>query len=75
MFFVVSGFLIARIVTREIGRTGTVSLGTFWARRARRLLPALATVVVVVLCVSAVKLSDAEIHDIRAQALGTRVAA
>jgi peptidoglycan/LPS O-acetylase OafA/YrhL len=71
VFFVVSGFLIARIVTREIGGTGTVSLGTFWARRARRLLPALATVVLVVLCVSAVKLSDAEIHDIRAQALGT----
>ena len=71
VFFVVSGFLIARLVTREIERSGTVSLGNFWARRARRLLPALATVTVVVLCVSAVKLSNAEIHDIRAQALGT----
>ena len=71
VFFVVSGFLIARLVTREIERSGTVSLGNFWARRARRLLPALVTVTLVVLCVSAVKLSNAEIHDIRAQALGT----
>ncbi len=70
IFFVVSGFLIARLATREIGRSGTVSLGEFWARRARRLLPALATVTVVVLCVAAVKLSSAEVHDIRAEALG-----
>jgi peptidoglycan/LPS O-acetylase OafA/YrhL len=71
VFFVVSGFLIARLVTREIERSGTVSLGNFWARRARRLLPALATVTLVVLGICAVKLSNAEIHDIRAQALGT----
>lgn len=71
VFFVVSGFLISRLVVREIGRSGTVSLGTFWARRARRLLPALATVTLAVLVASAIKLSNAEIHDIRAQALGT----
>ena len=71
IFFVVSGFLIARLASREIERSGTMSLGDFWARRARRLLPALATVTVVVLCVAAVKLSNAELHDIRAEALGT----
>jgi peptidoglycan/LPS O-acetylase OafA/YrhL len=70
VFFVVSGFLIGRLVTREIERSGTVALGAFWVRRARRLLPALATVTVVVLCVSAVKLSNEELHNIRAQALG-----
>jgi peptidoglycan/LPS O-acetylase OafA/YrhL len=71
VFFVVSGFLIARLVTREIERTGTVSLAAFWARRARRLLPALGTVTVVVLCAVAISFSNSEIHDVRAQALGT----
>ena len=71
VFFVVSGFLIARLVTREIERTGTVSLGNFWARRARRLLPALATLTVVVLVAAAISFSNAELHDLRAQALGT----
>lgn len=71
VFFVVSGFLITRLVTREIGRSGTVSLRNFWGRRARRLLPALATVTVVVLVAAAIKFSSSEVHDIRAQALGT----
>jgi peptidoglycan/LPS O-acetylase OafA/YrhL len=71
VFFVVSGFLIARLVTREIGRSGTVALRNFWARRVRRLLPALVTVTVVVLVAAAIKFSNSEIHDIRAQALGT----
>jgi peptidoglycan/LPS O-acetylase OafA/YrhL len=71
VFFVVSGFLIARLVTREIERTGTVSLGGFWARRARRLLPALATLTVVVLVAAAISFSSAELHDLRAQAIGT----
>ncbi len=71
VFFVVSGFLISRLVVREIAHTGTVGLRTFWARRARRLLPALATVTVVVLVVASIKLTSTEIHDLRAQALGT----
>ena len=44
VFFVLSGFLITGLLAREVGRTGRVRLGTFWARRARRLLPASATV-------------------------------
>jgi peptidoglycan/LPS O-acetylase OafA/YrhL len=71
VFFVVSGFLIARLVTREIERSSTVSLANFWARRARRLLPALATVTVVTLVAAAISFSNAELHDVRAQALGT----
>ncbi|MDQ1382829.1 MAG: hypothetical protein QOG65_208, partial [Actinomycetota bacterium] len=71
VFFVVSGFLISRLVVREIERSGTVGLGGFWSRRARRLLPALATVTVAVLIAAAVSFSGTEIHDLRAQALGT----
>ena len=41
VFFVVSGYLITLLLIAERERSGTVSLGNFWLRRARRLLPAL----------------------------------
>jgi peptidoglycan/LPS O-acetylase OafA/YrhL len=40
IFFVISGFLITAHLMRELTVSGTVRLGQFWARRARRLLPA-----------------------------------
>ena len=48
LFFVLSGYLITDLLLREVGGTGTVSPAAFWGRRVRRLLPALATVLVVV---------------------------
>ncbi|MFB7884655.1 acyltransferase family protein [Microbacterium sp. NPDC056057] len=47
VFFVISGFLITSLLLREQLSTGRVALGRFWQRRARRLLSALAVVVVV----------------------------
>jgi peptidoglycan/LPS O-acetylase OafA/YrhL len=44
VFFVISGFLITSLLLREVQRSGRISLTGFYARRARRLLPA-ATVV------------------------------
>ena len=52
VFFVLSGFLITGLLVREIQRTGTVSLPDFYARRARRLLPASALVLLVTLIAS-----------------------
>jgi peptidoglycan/LPS O-acetylase OafA/YrhL len=49
VFFVLSGFLITRLLLKELHRSGTISLRSFWARRARRLLPASAFVAVVTL--------------------------
>jgi peptidoglycan/LPS O-acetylase OafA/YrhL len=49
VFFVVSGFLITSLLLGEVARTGTVALPNFWARRARRLLPASCLVVVATL--------------------------
>ncbi|MEN0129216.1 MAG: acyltransferase family protein [Brevundimonas sp.] len=40
VFFVISGFLITGHLLRESERAGRVQLAQFWARRARRLLPA-----------------------------------
>jgi len=44
VFFVISGFLITSLMVREVERRGRLSLADFWARRARRLLPASALV-------------------------------
>ncbi len=40
-FFALSGFLITSLLIVEWRKSGTIKLGAFWARRARRLLPAL----------------------------------
>ena len=34
VFFVLSGFLITRLVLGELAATGTISLPAFWGRRA-----------------------------------------
>jgi peptidoglycan/LPS O-acetylase OafA/YrhL len=41
VFFVLSGFLITLLLMKEWTKTSTIRLRAFWARRARRLLPAL----------------------------------
>jgi peptidoglycan/LPS O-acetylase OafA/YrhL len=41
VFFPLSGFLITRLLVRELGSTERVDLKAFWSRRARRLMPAL----------------------------------
>jgi peptidoglycan/LPS O-acetylase OafA/YrhL len=46
VFFVISGFLITGLLWREVAATNTVRLGRFYGARARRLLPAAATVAI-----------------------------
>ncbi|MBU2668607.1 acyltransferase [Actinoplanes bogorensis] len=46
VFFVISGFLITTLLLKELGKTGTISLRGFYARRAVRLLPVSAVVLV-----------------------------
>jgi len=60
VFFVLSGFLITGLLVDEIAATGRVSLVGFWARRARRLLPAAAVMTAAVLVANAVLLSALE---------------
>lgn len=46
VFLVISGFLITQLLVRELRSTGRLRMRRFYARRARRLLPASATVLV-----------------------------
>lgn len=57
VFFVISGFVITAMLQREWRRNGSVRLGHFYVRRFRRLTPALALLVSVVLAVSFLVLS------------------
>src|SRR5690349_7397854 len=71
-FFVLSGFLITSLLLREIRVDGKISIGAFWVRRARRLLPALLLVLLAVALWAALDRS-LDLHSIRldiAAALG-----
>ena len=56
VFFVISGFLITRLLMSEFTATGGVRLAAFYAARARRLLPAAGTVLVITAVAAAVLL-------------------
>jgi peptidoglycan/LPS O-acetylase OafA/YrhL len=58
VFFVLSGFLITGLLFGEWRRTGRVDLVAFYRRRARRLLPALFLLLIVVVALGAVALHD-----------------
>ena len=47
LFFVISGYLITKLLIAEVERTGQISFAGFFGRRARRLLPALGLLLVV----------------------------
>jgi peptidoglycan/LPS O-acetylase OafA/YrhL len=53
VFFVISGFVITAMLRRELESTGRIDFRQFYARRVRRLLPALAIVTIVTLAVAA----------------------
>src|SRR5262245_41134284 len=46
LFSVLSGFLVANVILSEFARTGPFSVGKFYPRRVRRLLPAAVVVIV-----------------------------
>src|SRR4051794_12996302 len=57
VFFVISGFVIAGLLLRQLGEAGTYRLGTFYARRLRRLVPALSLLLLFVAVASMLLLS------------------
>jgi peptidoglycan/LPS O-acetylase OafA/YrhL len=52
VFFVISGFVITELLLRQVDRYGRPQFGSFYARRARRILPAAGLVVVVAVLAS-----------------------
>jgi peptidoglycan/LPS O-acetylase OafA/YrhL len=71
VFFVLSGFLITSLLIAEWRRSATISLGAFWARRARRLLPALFCVVAVVGLYEALASSTDLVPDLKGDGIAT----
>ena len=64
VFFVISGFLITGLLYREVTATSTVALGRFYGARARRLLPAAATVGVITALAAAVALPPLQARNV-----------
>jgi len=67
-FFVLSGFLITSLLVTERLETGGIALRSFWARRARRLLPALLVVIVAVVLYARFIATPGSYPDLRADA-------
>jgi peptidoglycan/LPS O-acetylase OafA/YrhL/lysophospholipase L1-like esterase len=70
-FFVLSGFLITSLLVSEWHRSGRIALAAFWARRARRLLPALFLVLGAVAAYGAVVAAPTELENLRRDGLST----
>jgi peptidoglycan/LPS O-acetylase OafA/YrhL len=71
LFFTLSGFLITTLLLQELRSTGGIALGHFWARRARRLLPALFALLLAVALYAVVWARPDELAQIRSDAVAT----
>jgi peptidoglycan/LPS O-acetylase OafA/YrhL len=69
VFFVVSGFLITSLLLGELRRTGFITLRRFWARRARRLIPASSLAIVTTLVIGYAVLDPLSSIDLAHDAL------
>ncbi len=62
LFFVLSGFLITSLLLVEHDRTKRINLSRFWSRRARRLLPAIVILLVVIAVVENQVVAEASVR-------------
>ena len=63
MFFVLSGYLVTQLLTRDLHGGGRIQLRRFYARRYRRLLPAAFATLLVTAAVYAAIGTPLEVHD------------
>ena len=61
VFFVLSGFLITTLLVHEVATGGGISIAGFYARRARRILPAATVTLLVVLAWCAHNLAPVQV--------------
>lgn len=71
VFFVISGYLITSHLVGELDKRGTIQLGSFWARRMRRLLPASLLVLVATLLLARVMLPPLAMNEVSLDAVFT----
>jgi peptidoglycan/LPS O-acetylase OafA/YrhL len=71
VFYVLSGFLITGLLWRELRETGRLSFASFYARRARRLLPAAMLVVLVTVVGSSLWLSPLQAKVVTRDAIAS----
>ncbi|MGQ4386201.1 acyltransferase family protein [Streptomyces sp. SAS_270] len=71
VFFVISGFLITSLLLRELTTTGRLSVRSFFARRALRLLPASSLVIAAALAGSWLFLSKVRLAEYAGDALAS----
>jgi len=71
LFFVLSGFLITRLLVAEQSETGSIDLRAFWLRRARRLFPALLALMPAIALIAHFVARSDELGGIRSDALAT----
>lgn len=64
VFFVISGFLITRLLLNELDRSGGISLRGFYARRIKRLLPLSAVLLATVAVLSMIILSPLRVAEV-----------
>jgi len=64
VFFVISGFLITGLLWHEVSTADTIRLGRFYAARARRLLPAAATVGIATAAAAAIVLPPLQARSV-----------
>ena len=64
VFFVISGYLMTRLLVRELERRGRISFSGFYARRAKRLLPASAATLVGVSVATLLLLPGIRVGDV-----------
>ncbi len=71
LFFVLSGFLITSLLVVEREQRGSIALGAFWARRARRLFPAVILLLLAVAVYAKVLADPTQLPILRADGLAT----
>ncbi|BCJ36317.1 hypothetical protein Athai_38200 [Actinocatenispora thailandica] len=69
VFFVISGYLITRLLVAERVGTGRISLRHFWLRRARRILPPLFPMLLATVVGTAL-VNRSALHQLRTEVLG-----
>ena len=63
VFFVLSGYLITRLILTSIEADGRFRVGAFYARRARRIVPAATVVLTITMIASVVYLNFLDVID------------